>query len=344
MPIGYHKSAAVRAAAERLYDELGDAGIDVLLDDRDERPGVLFADMELIGIPHRLVLCERGLAAGNAEYKGRRDAKPRDLPLKEVVDFLKRSMRGLVAVGGRCSSPLWGARGNTRYYEPLADSVRQRLSRHGVGPAAPARLHFRSPEDGQRWIDEMEKRLAPRMPDRQSRAWSCCVRCTTRRCGRGSIRSSCWGVIEVESGFRKYAVSRAGARGYMQVMPFWVKLIGQPNHNLFHLRTNLAYGCAILRHYLDMERGDYFRALGRYNGSPRAGPSTRTWCSRRGGPLEVRRAHGMSAAGHDRRPARAQSAPRQLALRLHAARARHHRAGAPARVHRARRSSAGSSR
>jgi soluble lytic murein transglycosylase-like protein len=71
----------------------------------------------------------------------------------------------------------------------------------------------------------------------------------------------------VESGFRKYAVSTAGARGYMQVMPFWVKLIGQPAHNLFHLRTNLAYGCAILRHYLDMERGDYYRALGRYNGS-----------------------------------------------------------------------------
>lgn len=75
------------------------------------------------------------------------------------------------------------------------------------------------------------------------------------------------GIIEVESGFRKYAVSAAGARGYMQVMPFWLKLIGQPKHNLFHMRTNLAYGCAILRHYLDVEKGDYFRALGRYNGS-----------------------------------------------------------------------------
>src|SRR2546427_649448 len=63
------------------------------------------------------------------------------------------------------------------------------------------------------------------------------------------------------------AARRAGARGYMQVMPFWVKLIGQPAHNLFHLRTNLAYGCAILRFYLDLEKGDYFRALGRYNGS-----------------------------------------------------------------------------
>jgi len=90
VPIGYHKSAGVRAAAEQLHDELGAAGIDVLMDDRDERPGVLFADMDLIGIPHRLVLSERGLAAGSAEYKGRRDEKPRDLPLKEVVAFLKK--------------------------------------------------------------------------------------------------------------------------------------------------------------------------------------------------------------------------------------------------------------
>ncbi len=89
VPIGYHKSAEVRAAAERLHDELAAAGIDVLLDDREERPGVLFADMDLIGIPHRIVLSERGLAAASAEYKGRRDDKPRDMPLKEVVAFLK---------------------------------------------------------------------------------------------------------------------------------------------------------------------------------------------------------------------------------------------------------------
>jgi soluble lytic murein transglycosylase-like protein len=75
------------------------------------------------------------------------------------------------------------------------------------------------------------------------------------------------GVIQHESAFRKYAVSIAGARGYMQVMPFWTKLIGGPEHNLFHLRTNLRYGCVILRHYLDIENGDMYRALGRYNGS-----------------------------------------------------------------------------
>jgi prolyl-tRNA synthetase len=91
VPIGYHKSAAVRQAADRLHDELVASGVEVLMDDRDERPGVLFADMDLIGIPHRLVLSERGLAAGNAEYKGRRDDKPRDLPLAEVRQFLARA-------------------------------------------------------------------------------------------------------------------------------------------------------------------------------------------------------------------------------------------------------------
>jgi prolyl-tRNA synthetase len=89
VPIGYHKNAQVREAAERLHRELAAAGIDVLLDDRDERPGVLFADMELVGIPHRLVISERGLAAGNAEYKGRRDEKPQELPLAQAVSFLQ---------------------------------------------------------------------------------------------------------------------------------------------------------------------------------------------------------------------------------------------------------------
>lgn len=74
-------------------------------------------------------------------------------------------------------------------------------------------------------------------------------------------------VIQVESNFRKYAVSSAGARGFMQVMPFWIKDVGSPSDNLFHLRTNLRYGCAILRYYLDMERGDLNMALGRFNGS-----------------------------------------------------------------------------
>jgi soluble lytic murein transglycosylase-like protein len=160
--------------------------------------------------------------------------------------------------------PLPGMAGN-QVYEPLADSVRQRLSRM-VSDRAPASLHFPSAEDGKRWIDEMDKRLAGRMPERQQRLEL--LRTVHYEALRARLDPQLvLGLIEVESGFRKYAVSRAGARGYMQVMPFWVKVIGQPHHNLFHLRTNLAYGCAILRHYLDMERGDFFRALGRYNGT-----------------------------------------------------------------------------
>ncbi len=89
VPIGYQKSAQVREAADALHARMLAEGIDVLMDDRDERAGVLFADMELIGIPHRVVLSERGLAAGNAEYKGRRDEKPQELPLQEVIRFLK---------------------------------------------------------------------------------------------------------------------------------------------------------------------------------------------------------------------------------------------------------------
>jgi len=157
------------------------------------------------------------------------------------------------------------AHGGAQVYEPIADSVRHRLSAMVADRAAPS-MYFREPADGQRWLAEMERRLEGRIPDRQQRLEL--LRTVQYEATRARLDPQLvLGVIEVESGFRKYAVSRAGARGYMQVMPFWVKLIGQPSHNLFHLRTNLAYGCAILRHYLDMENGDYWRALGRYNGS-----------------------------------------------------------------------------
>jgi prolyl-tRNA synthetase len=94
VPIGYAKSAAVREAADKLYAELAGAGVDVLLDDREERPGVLFADMDLIGVPHRVVIGERGLAAGNAEYKGRRDEKPRDVPLAGAAALVREQLKG----------------------------------------------------------------------------------------------------------------------------------------------------------------------------------------------------------------------------------------------------------
>jgi prolyl-tRNA synthetase len=89
VPIGLHKNPALRAAAEKLYAELLAAGVDALLEDRDERPGVLFADMDLLGIPHRLVLSERGLAAGTVEYKGRRQQAAENVPLAGVLPFLR---------------------------------------------------------------------------------------------------------------------------------------------------------------------------------------------------------------------------------------------------------------
>jgi len=92
VPIGYQKNAAVRDAADHLYQELMQSGVDVLLDDREERPGVLFADMDLIGVPHRVVLGERGLAAGNAEYKARRDEKGTDVPLASIGAHLKERL------------------------------------------------------------------------------------------------------------------------------------------------------------------------------------------------------------------------------------------------------------
>jgi len=92
VPIGYHKSEAVRSAANRMYDQLRELGVDVLLEDREARPGVLFAEMDLIGIPHRVVIGERGLAAGNAEYKARHDEKGSDVPLADVVPLLLKQL------------------------------------------------------------------------------------------------------------------------------------------------------------------------------------------------------------------------------------------------------------
>ena len=116
------------------------------------------------------------------------------------------------------------------------------------------------------WVTEMSRRLTPKFADdRERRDFLATVYYEATRAGLDP--QVVLGVIHHESGFKKYAVSSASARGFMQVMPFWTRQIGSPEHNLFNLRTNLRYGCVILRHYLDMEAGDYFRALGRYNGS-----------------------------------------------------------------------------
>jgi soluble lytic murein transglycosylase-like protein len=149
--------------------------------------------------------------------------------------------------------------------EQLSESVRQRLAA-AVSDQPAARLAFKRSDDGERWLSAMSERLARRIPDRKQRLEL--LRTIHFEALRAGLDPQLvLGIIEVESAFRKYAVSRASARGYMQVMPFWTAEARRPHDNLFHLRTNLIYGCWILRHYLDREKGDYFRALGRYNGS-----------------------------------------------------------------------------
>ena len=150
-------------------------------------------------------------------------------------------------------------------YEPLAASVQSALHAAVADRASPE-PKFPNIEEKISWLTEMSRRLDKRIPDRRARLdFLKTVYYEAQRAGLDP--QLVLGLIQVESGFHKYAVSSSGARGYMQVMPFWVKLIGNGENNLFHLRTNLRYGCTILRHYLDVEKGDLFRALGRYNGS-----------------------------------------------------------------------------
>ena len=153
----------------------------------------------------------------------------------------------------------------TQQYEPLAASVQAALHAAVADRASPE-PKFASMEEKITWLAEMSRRLEKRIPDRQARLeFLKTVYYEAQRAGLDP--QLVLGLIQVESGFKKYATSSAGARGYMQVMPFWVKLIGNDDQNLFHLRTNLRFGCTILRHYLDIEKGDLYRALGRYNGS-----------------------------------------------------------------------------
>ncbi|MHB1083630.1 MAG: lytic transglycosylase domain-containing protein [Thiobacillus sp.] len=149
--------------------------------------------------------------------------------------------------------------------EAMSTNVRSSLQR-ALADTAVTRTAFRNPSDEVAWLKEMSRRLAKRMPDEEERMEF--LTTLHWEASRAGIDPQLMlGLIQVESGFHKYAVSPVGARGYTQVMPFWTKAIGSPDHNLFQLRTNLRYGALILRHYIDIERGDLFRALGRYNGS-----------------------------------------------------------------------------
>jgi len=186
------------------------------------------------------------------------------------VQGQRRRRLALAALASACglgAAP--AARAGGQLEEPLADAVRSALSA-AVANGAPPKPSFISTDarlDYLRWLGEMSTRLRKRQSDAMSRVeFLETVWYESKRAGLEP--ALVLGLIQVESAFRKYAISSVGARGYMQVMPFWARLIGKGDAQaLFHMQTNLRFGCVILRHYLDTERGDLFLALGRYNGS-----------------------------------------------------------------------------
>jgi soluble lytic murein transglycosylase-like protein len=157
------------------------------------------------------------------------------------------------------------AQAGGQIYAPLSASVRAVLQR-SVSDRAPLKLAFATQYEADFWLNTMSRRLQKSMPDDEYRMnFLKTVHYEATRAGLDP--ELVLGLIEVESHFNKYAISRVGARGYMQVMPFWVNELGTKEQDLFHLRVNLRYGCTILRYYLDIEKGSLYRALGRYNGT-----------------------------------------------------------------------------
>lgn len=149
--------------------------------------------------------------------------------------------------------------------EHLADSVASAM-RSSIYNVNPPKLIFSTKKAADNWYTDMDKRLSRYLSIESERS-RILVNLQYEATRAGLDPQLILGLTEVESRFRRYAISTAGARGLMQVMPFWVNAIGNPSHNLFDTRTNLRYGCVILRYYLDRENGNLFRALGRYNGS-----------------------------------------------------------------------------
>jgi soluble lytic murein transglycosylase-like protein len=150
-------------------------------------------------------------------------------------------------------------------YESLKEETRHMMSQ-SISDVAPNINSFTNETEKTIWIAKQGNKLIKKIPDENIRK-ELLTSIHYEATRAGLEPELILGIIQVESGFKKYAISSVGARGYMQVMPFWVDIIGEKTHNLFHLRTNLRYGCTILRHYLDIEKGNLFRTLGRYNGS-----------------------------------------------------------------------------
>ena len=208
-------------------------------------------------------------------------------PRPDSGDLLRRrtcllSGAGLLGLLSVSADLLAGA----QLEEPLVDSVRTALSA-AISNSAPPEPEFADTTSRLRylrWLGAASERLRQRKPDLETRKeFLQSVWYESKRSGLET--ALVLGLIQVESAFRKFAVSSAGARGYMQVMPFWTRVLGDGDASrLFHMQTNLRFGCVILRHYLDRERGDLFMALGRYNGSRGKAPypqavfaATRQW-------------------------------------------------------------------
>lgn len=164
---------------------------------------------------------------------------------------------------GLCAPlPLWAG---AQREETLSDDVAS-VMRSSVNNVNPPRLVFAKAADGERWLADMSARLSRFVADDYARR-RLLINIQYESTRAGLDTQLVLGLIEVESAFRQYAISSVGARGLMQVMPFWQRYIGRPEHNLFDIRTNLRYGCTILRHYRNRENGNMPRALARYNGS-----------------------------------------------------------------------------
>jgi soluble lytic murein transglycosylase-like protein len=161
----------------------------------------------------------------------------------------------------------WQVQAGNQQYEPMTAAVKTALAA-AVADNTPPDPKFKDINEKVDWLSTMSAKLPKRhKPEYQQRMeFLKTVRYEAQRAGLEP--EMVLGLIEVESYFRRYAISSAGARGYMQVMPFWTKVIGDGDPGkLFDMRSNIRYGCSILRHYIDIEKGDLYRALGRYNGS-----------------------------------------------------------------------------
>ena len=301
VPLNLHKSARVREVSDRLYEELTDAGIEVLYDDRDARPGVKFADAELLGIPHRVVVGERGLEAGRLEYRGRRDSSQHRVPRRrahsrscarasaaERPRRMARLRRLLVLLVLRAVA-----------HRAHADQQRDPELQAVVEKAIAQAQCFTDQYDSAVWYTLMEPRLRTAGRRRRTSVSTSSSRCIARLIAavkHGCRRGSSWPSSTVESRFDRWAVSSAGAVGLMQVMPFWPERLGMRRYELVHVAPNIRMGCAILRFYLGYEHNDVRKALARYNGSVgrrdypdlvitrgRAGPARTTWRLPQGG-------------------------------------------------------------